>query len=257
MAENQTRNKTLANALGILEKFAGNDMRWGVRELARETENSPATVYRILATFATAGYLEKDVCNDEYRLGPKIMLIAESYINQNPVEKIARDVFQSYSRRFEHNLYLAQMLNDEVVYLATHEGRGPIIISSTPGVSVELYCTALGKALLAAQDDAYVDNYLKQTKLKAYTAMTITDPEKLRAAIEEIRSVGYAINHGERFQGVGSIGVCLPECCKAKQMAVSIAYPTFFLENHTLELPALIELTQQIADEIASRVPAY
>lgn len=257
MAEKQTRNKTLANALGILEKFAGNDMRWGVRELARETESSPATVYRILATFASAGYLEKDICNDEYRLGPKIMLMAESYINQNPVEKIARDVFQSYSRRFEHNLYLAQILNDEVVYLVTHEGRGPIVISTAPGVSVELYCTALGKALLAAQDDEYIDNYLEQTELKAYTALTITDREKLRIAIEEIRSQGYAVNYGERFQGVGAIGVCLPECSKTRQMAVSVAYPTFFLENHNLELSALIELTKEVVDEIASRVPAY
>lgn len=257
MTENQAKNKSLAKALDIFERFAGDDTRWGIRELARETENSPATVYRIIATLASAGYLEKDISSEEYRLGPKIMLLAESYINQNPIQKIAREVFQSFSQRFEHNFYLGQILNDEVVYLVAHEGRGPIVISTVPGVSVELYCTALGKALLAFQDDEYIGNYLTQAELKAFTESTITDPEKLRKAVEEIRAQGYAFNHGERFQGIGSIGVPLPQPGETTNMAISAAYPQFYLDNHDLELPSLIELVKEVADEIASRVPTF
>jgi len=255
--DNQYINKSLERGLDILEMFIGGDNSWGVRELAREIKSSPTTTYRLLHTLAKSGYLEKDSLNNKYRLGSKVISFAESYNEQNPVQNIARKVFLKYSKNFEHNFYLGKLLNQEIVYLVTHEGKGPIVISVQPGVSVELYCTALGKILLAYQDEDYIEDYLKNSEFKAHTETTITDPNSLRESLKKTRSRGYAINNGERHDGIAAIGFPLFKTKKETTMAISIAYPQFYVNNHYLELNSLIEMCENITKEISSRLPNF
>lgn len=248
-------NKSLARALSILDLLVGENDSLGVRDLARMSHSSPATVYRSISTLCKTGFLEKDQTDSKYRLGPKFMLLAESYTKQNPIQKVARDVFISYSKFFEHNFYMGKILNNEVVYLTIIEGQGPIVISVSPGLSIDLFCSALGKALLAHQEKDYINHYLNHTKLIKYTKTTITDKNIILRELEKIKLSGYALNNGERHEEISAVGVALAPIGNQTNLAISLAYPQHYVDTKKLIVDEIIAMAKDIAAEISHRMP--
>jgi len=246
-------HKTLAKALEVLEAFSANQDTWGVRELSREVEINPATVYRILQTLKNKGYLEQNE-DQSYSLGPQVLKLANLYSARNPLPAIAKKVFESFADRFEHNLYLGMLNQFEVIYLAVLDGRGPIKIAVEPGLSLPLHSNAMGKVLLAFEDKEFIEKFLENNQLKTFTARTISGPEELLKQLEVIRQQGYAINDGEQFDSVGAVAVHLsaPERHPIN-LAVSLTYPRHFTHNGTLNIDTLITLGQEIAQEIKNR----
>ncbi|MFH1481189.1 MAG: IclR family transcriptional regulator C-terminal domain-containing protein, partial [Pseudomonadota bacterium] len=74
------------------------------------------------------------------------------------------------------------------------------------GPRVPLYCTALGKALLAFFEKHELNDYLERVELIAYTPNTITKRDKLLKDLEETRQRGYSINREEHLLARAAIG---------------------------------------------------
>ncbi len=253
-SENKHINFTLARALSVLEVFSENQPVWGVREISRHMGTNPATVSRIVSTLQSAGYLEQDSRTQRYFLGPKIVKLASIYAKQNPVQEVAHKVFESYSDRFEHNFYLGQIYNYEVVYLAVGEGRGPVRINVPAGGLVPLYGTAIGKILLAYQDPDYVKDYLERVKLVPFTKTTVISTDEFLAALEKIREAGFYVNHGEYYEDIGAVGVPVYERNRSVRLAISLSFPRHRLLENKLNLEELISLAKEISAEITRRV---
>jgi DNA-binding IclR family transcriptional regulator len=247
------QNQTLSRALLVLEAVGSRQTNWGVRELSRETGLNVATVYRILSTLHGAGYLEREADTQRYSLGPKIMKLAGQYKLQNSVASIAEKVFESYADRFQHNFYLGELCEYEVIYLVSMDGRGPIRIAIEPGGSIELHTTALGKLLLAYQTDEYLQSFLKIKLLKPFTARTITDAAILCNQIEEIRKSGFATNDGEHYDDIAAVAAPVFDHHGSVSMAVSLAFPRHYIQEGRLDINTLILLAREVADEITFR----
>jgi DNA-binding IclR family transcriptional regulator len=247
-------SKTLARGLAVLEAFTLEKSEWGIRELSRELDSTPATVYRLVATLCNIGYLEQNPRTERYSLGPKVMRLAGLYSRHHPVSSIARRVFEQYAHEFRYNFYLGKLSGFEVVYLAAHDGHGPIKIVVEPGVSTAIHTTALGKVLLAFQDDDYVERFLRDKPLKRYTSRSITEPETLRARLATIRREKYAINRGEHYEDVGAIGVPLFGPDGSVELGVSLAYPQHFVQEDRIVVEDLIPLARRVTADIAARI---
>jgi IclR family KDG regulon transcriptional repressor len=247
------QNQTLSRALLVLEAIGSGQTNWGIRELSREIGLNVATVFRIVSTLHAAGYLEREADTQRYSLGPKIMKLAGQYKLQNSVSSIAEKVFESYTDRFQHNFYLGELCEYEVIYLISMDGRGPIRIAIEPGGSIELHTTALGKLLLAYQTDEYVQSFLKIKPLKPFTARTITASSVLCSQIEEIRKRGFATNDGEHYDDISAVAAPVFDSHSQVTMAVSLAFPRHYVQEGRLDFNELISLAREIADEITFR----
>jgi DNA-binding IclR family transcriptional regulator len=114
------------------------------------------------------------------------------------------------------------------------------------GQPFPLHSSGLGKALLAFAEPGEVDRILARP-LKAYTPMTIVDPDKLKTELAEVRQRGYAQEREETFRGImclaapvlGPGGTCVG--------AVSLPYPTYVEEELDLagEIGALLSCTRE------------
>lgn len=246
--------QTLAKAIEVLDAFSTEHSERGIRELSRELGLNSTTVYRIVRTLCNAGYLEQNRENQCYTLGPKVLKLANIYVFNNPLPSVARKVFESYSDRFAHNLYLATLSQDEVIYLAVLDGRGPIKIAVEPGLSLPLHSNALGKVLLAYKDEKSIQKYLKNNPLKIFTPRTLSKPEDLIKQLNEIRNQGYAINDGEQFDYIGAIAVPLfGHNGQPVNLAVSLTFPRHLIYDGSLNIDELIALGREIAIEITLR----
>jgi DNA-binding IclR family transcriptional regulator len=249
----QFQNQTLSRALVVLEAIGSGQTQWGIRELSREVGLNVATVFRIVSTLHTTGYLERDSDTQRYSLGPKIMKLAGQYKLQNSVASIAEKVFESFADRFQHNFYLGELCEYEVIYLISMDGRGPIRIAIEPGGSIELHTTALGKLLLAYQTDEYVKSFLKFKQLKSFTSRTITDADVLCNQIEEIRKRGFATNDGEHYDDISAVAAPVFDSYGLVTMAVSLAFPRHYVQEGRLEIHDMVSLAREVADEITFR----
>lgn len=247
-------SQTLARGLLILEKFTSKRGEWGVRELGRELDMNPATVHRLVTTLANIGYLEQDGETQRYVLGPKVIRLAELYTLHNPISTIARKIFQQYSEQFRYNFYLGKLFGFEIVYLAAHDGHSPIKVVVEAGATIALHSTAVGLALLAFQEESYLEALLAKGALTRYTAATIASPEALRERLIRIRQQGYAINSGEHYEDVGAVGAPIIKQGKRVEYGISLAYPQHLVLEGRIDIAELAALTQRIAGEIGARM---
>lgn len=246
-------NQTLAKALDVLDSFSSEHAEWGIRELGRELDINPTTIFRIVRTLCNKGYLEQNSVDQSYSLGPKVLKLANLYNIRNPLPSVAKKVFESYSDRFEHIMYLGTLSKFEVIYLTVLNGKGPVTIVE-PGSSAPLHSNALGKVLLAYEDKKYIQEFLENHQLISFTPRTLSKPEELLSQLDEIRERGYAINDGEQYDGVGAVAVHLfgPQQ-NPINLAVSLTYPRHLIYDGTLKINDLIALGQEIAVEIRNR----
>lgn len=243
-------NQTLAKALLMLEAFTEENPVWGIRELSRHLDTNPTTVYRLAATFQNAGYMEQDPETQRYRLGSRFLKLANVYVHENPLPKIARKIFETYADRFDYNFYLGALSHFEVVYLAILDGRGPIKVVAYTGGTIGLHSTALGKVLLAFQDDQFIHEFIDSGGLEALTPKTITNSAQLWDEIHTIREKRYAINVGESFQEIGALGVPVGAPGEKPELAISLAYPQHLADSNQINVGDLIELAREIVEEI-------
>jgi DNA-binding IclR family transcriptional regulator len=97
--------------------------------------------------------------------------------------------------------------SDLAIYLDKVESSNPIRYAVTVGERRDLYCTAMGKALLAYFEPARLNKYLKFNHRKQFTATTITGRADLLAELSRIRREGIARTNGERVRGASGLAV--------------------------------------------------
>lgn len=73
------------------------------------------------------------------------------------------------------------------------------------GTRFPAYCASMGRVLLAAQPDEWIDDYLARLELRPFTARTITDPDRLRRTLAKVRSQGFALVDQELEEQLRSV----------------------------------------------------
>lgn len=251
-APSEAGNQSLVRGLKILEAYTSKKQSWGVRELGRELEINAATTYRLIAALASRGYLEQNQETQKYHLGPKVVQLAANYSTQNSLIEIGLRIFAKYEQQFPYNFYIGVMSADEVIYVAVHESRGPLKITTEPGQSVSIYGSALGKILLANESDEFIKNLIAGNPVKKITPLTVTDEKELMRQIRQIRKLGYAINRGEIYAEIASVATAIRGPDGSVIAGLSLSFPMLYMETGKISLEDVIEITMQIGEEISS-----
>jgi DNA-binding IclR family transcriptional regulator len=96
------------------------------------------------------------------------------------------------------SVFLAKAYGLQANYLLAFGGKQMLRVMRKAGDSLgPLYCKSGGRALLASLDDKSIDEYLKSTKLEAYTEYTIVSKNEIKREIELGRARGWFVNEGE------------------------------------------------------------
>ena len=73
------------------------------------------------------------------------------------------------------------------------------------GQQAPLHAFAAGKALLAALDEPALDDYLRHSERRAFTAGTLVEADALRADLARVRACGFARTWEEHTPGIAGI----------------------------------------------------
>jgi IclR family KDG regulon transcriptional repressor len=238
--------QTVTNALRVLEVFTDED-EIGVSELSRRLDLHKNNVFRLLATLEENGYIEQSTRSEEYRLGPGCLELGRSFARGNGLIRCARSVLVELSKNVGETAHIAVLRESEVVHLDCEEANRLIMTSSRVGLRLPAHCTALGKVLLASENEAtracYEKEILAGSGLEARTRSTITDPQKFLEHLSSVAVQGSAVDFEECEVGL---------CCAAAPIhdghgnlvgALSVSGPSSRMTTDSMHgtiLPAVV-----------------
>jgi DNA-binding IclR family transcriptional regulator len=183
--------------------------------LAQAVGVSKPTLHRTLAALRHRGYAEQTP-DGAYRLGPAALALGSSYLAEENLPALLRPALTALSEKIDELVHLGVLAGREVVYLDKVEPQRAVRVWSAVGRRRAAATTALGRALLSAQelDDAALARF----------AGTETSPQRLRDALAEARTRGIAGETEENEAGIACIAVPLLRAGRAVA-AVSVTAP--------------------------------
>jgi len=236
--------KSVAHALSVLEELGKEGDELGVSELSRRLNLHKNNIFRLLATLETRGYVEQNKETENYRLGLKILELAQNYLRQMNLVKQIRPILEELVEKINENAGLAVLRDQWIVYLDVVEAPQMVRVACRAGWRIPVYASASGKVQLAYKSLSEVEKLLDWRNIKAYTPNTITDKDTFLKHLEEVREKGYAIDNEEYEEGVRCVAVPVRDYTKRVVAAISVQAPAFRLDDERLEkevLPLLKE----------------
>jgi len=216
--------------LGILEHLA-NHKRINLERLAEETGLPKPTLHRFLATLVELGYVFRDE-NDQYSLTLRMFSIGSKGLAHLDLARDTRPIAEALGTRLNETVHMGIADDDMAMYIIKIESKYTIRMYSRVGKRIPLYCTAIGKTILAGMPEEQRDRMLAEMELVPFTRATIVDPQALRNELESVKSQGFAEDLEEHEEGVRCIAAPVRDYTGAVTAALSVSWPLFrFNEN--------------------------
>ncbi len=194
-----------AKALSLLDAFTRETPTLSLAQLIKRTDLPRATAFRLLATLEQAGYLVKE--GTEYSLGFKLFALGNIVAEGLDLRREARRHLRDLRDSTGETVQLAVLDDWQVVHLDRALSNKPVAyVVSRVGTILPAYCTALGKALLAQEDENLVYAWAAIQEFSRETPNTIGSADELMADLAAVRARGYSIDDEERELGVRCIG---------------------------------------------------
>jgi DNA-binding IclR family transcriptional regulator len=241
--------QSVDKAFQILECF-NNYEELGVTEISKMLDLHKSTTYGLISTLSANNILEKDDNTGKYRLGLKLYQLGTK-VNFS-IREIAYRYLEQLVSTYEETANLVILQNTSVVYLEKVESSHSMRISTLVGGDKPLYCTAVGKAMIAYLPHSILDELLNKIEFKKYTYNTIQNKESLLKSLEGVRKKGYAEDHEELEIGLHCIAAPIFNQYKIPFAAISVSGPvTRMNDSICMEIGnTLVKLAQEISEKL-------
>lgn len=244
---NQAKVKSLYKAMQLLDYFTPEHPERGVIELAELSGLLKSSVHNIMSTLSLCGIVEKNTNTGKYHLSSKIFEYYHTLVSTDKDRPFMKRAMQELANTTGENLYMAIPSGPEIIYVDAAYPQNALFARSIIGVKAEMYCTSIGKAMLAFLDEAAVQAVVKKG-FTSYTPYTITTEEGLRAELEAIRLRGYALDNMEHENGIRCIGVPVFNYANKLTAALSISGPSLRISDE--RIPELAGLLLENAEKL-------
>jgi DNA-binding IclR family transcriptional regulator len=243
-------DKTLVKGLEVLEALAQSEAQRGVSELARELGLTKSNVHRTLQTLCAAGYVRQDAQSGAYECTMKIPKIAAAILGRVDMKRVAEPHMQALAGATQETVHLSVLDDTDVFYVHKIDSPLPVRAYSEISGRAPAYCVATGKALLAFQDDSYLERFGE--RLHAHTARTIGTRAQLRQELAQVRQQGYAINRGEWRETVGGLAAPIFDAHRRPLAAIGISGPVERLRPPKLKTftPDVLRAAREISEAL-------
>jgi IclR family pca regulon transcriptional regulator len=214
-------------------------------EVASATGLTRAAARRFLLTLADLGYVRAE--GRSFRLSPRVLELGRAYLSGLTLPDIALPHLRELVASARESSSVAVLDGERIVYIAHVAAKRVFAVTVTVGSDDPAYATSLGRVLLAAQSDEWLDRYLERAELPALTARTITAPARLRAELEKVRRQGWALVDEELEEGLRAVAAPIHDARGRVVAAVNVDPQATRWTVDAIRSSVLPELLQQAA----------
>jgi IclR family KDG regulon transcriptional repressor len=232
-------SSTVAKAIGILDILASKaDFGISLAELSSQIDMPKSSTHRYLATLQELGLAEHKE-GDRFYLGTKVIELAGSFLMNSDLRNESQTVLNELAEKTSETIHLAVPSGTEVVYIAKVESTHALGMFSHIGARLPMYCTALGKAILAFSNEELLYAVLAEP-MKPLTSNSITTAKALKEELAQIRLQGFAIDNEENELGIRCVGAPIFDFNATPIAAISISVPRERMNQERITLLGLL-----------------
>lgn len=181
----------------VLDAFDGPG-RLTLAQIVRRTGLPRSSAHRMLERLVALRWLRRS--GRDYELGMRLVELGSLAVHQDRLHRAAIPLLHDLHRATGLVVHLAVLDGSDVVYLEKIGDRMMAAIPTRVGGRQPAHCAAVGKAMLAYNDDADVVN-LSTRK----TRYSISTPAQLRDELAKVRARGVAFDREESLAGFGCV----------------------------------------------------
>ncbi|HWU09783.1 MAG TPA: IclR family transcriptional regulator C-terminal domain-containing protein, partial [Streptomyces sp.] len=213
--------ESLARGLTVITAFGDSGAALTLSAVARATGLSRASARRALITLEHLGYVAVD--GRDHRLTPRVLALGYPPLSRITLPRIAQPHLAALAGRIHDSTSLAVLVDDSVQYVARAATHRIMNVNITVGTRFPAYATSLGRVLLADLPASGLGPLLDHAELRPLAPHTLTRRAELEAALERVRTEGYALVDEELEAGLRSIAVPVRDRAGTAVASINVA----------------------------------
>ena len=243
-----TATGTVAKAMQILTLVTAPPRHFStVTEIAEELAIPRPTATRLVNNLIKLGMLKREGGGKKIIEGDDLVGLASAALTGSASRGPRHEILHELVLATRETANIGTLVNGQVVYLDRVEALWPLAFRLEVGSRVPLYCSALGKLVLAMMPEVQLAKYLETVALRPLTQNTIQTRDALAKEIAQIRKDGISVDREECFEGV--IGIAVPVIAAPPTIGLALVAPS---SRQTPEgLRQLVPLMQDAAERLA------
>ena len=222
----------------------------GITALSQKVLMPKSTLFRFLQTLKMLGYVNQEEDGDKYSLTLKLFELGSKALEHIDLVKYADAKMQDLSKITKETTHLGIIDGENLVYIHKVDSQYQLRMYSRIGRHRPLYCTAIGKILLAWLQESEVQSILKQVEFIQYTKNTLPNIDQLLNELKEVRQLGYAADQEEVELGLLCLAAPIYNRFGTVIAGLSLSFPA--LRFDTDQKQRYIQLLHQYAAEISA-----
>ena len=191
-------NRTTQRTVEILKLVSKNPEGITLDDICEQLSLPKTSAYDIITTLEEMGMANVQKGQKQtYTIGLTAYRIGINYTNNLDFLGVIEPELKAFSREVGKTVFFGVRSDHEVVYICKFEPENPIITTATVGTKNPMYCTSLGKAILAYTDEGTRQQVTSRITFRRKTDNTIMTLEALERELDRVKSQGYALDARE------------------------------------------------------------
>lgn len=246
----------LQRGLYLLQLFSQSERGLSAKRVGQLSGLPVSTVHRFLVNLERAGFLN---CSGEgvYYLGVACFAIGQAALGQLDIRRLSLPYLQELNRQTRETIHLTVRHGLSAVYVEKLDSPEQLRIHSRIGAAVPLYCTAVGKVMLAYLAEEEREKLLPQLEIRRFTPNTVGSLQQLQTELYRVRKNGYACDLEEHELHIRCIAAPIWDHTSCVHASLSITAP--MVRMPVSRLRQLAPLVQQaglrISRELGYQAP--
>ena len=200
-------NRTTMRTVDILKLVSKNPDGITLDGICEKLELPKTSAYDIVTTLVEMGMVNVTRGQKQtYTIGLTAYRIGINYTNNLDFIGIIEPELKAFAKNVGKTVFFGGRSDHEEVYICKAEPENPIITTATVGTKNPVYCTSLGKAILAYSDEETRRQVMGRIKFRQKTERTILTTEGLKKELDMVKQKGYALDAREMEEHMECVG---------------------------------------------------
>jgi DNA-binding IclR family transcriptional regulator len=240
--------QSIDRVVALLDMLSESDVPLSLAEICTRMGLHKSTAHRSLIVLERTSMIERTP-EGRFRLGLKLYELGNRAVEQIDLRERVQPFFRRLAMEVGETVHLSVLQKTKVVYLDKVEPNRRVCMTSKSGTSNPVYCTSMGKAMLAFLPADMREEILSKIKYTRFTTKTLCSREALLKSLERVKKRGFAIDDEEIEVGVRCVGAPIFDENRHPIAAVSVSGPASRITVQSV--PGIAERLIRCCNEIS------
>lgn len=239
----------LERGLRLLGEFSRDSRTLDAPELARRLDLPRSTVFRLLNTLESMGFLERIGSGNDYRLGLAVLRLGFEYLSSLELTELGQPVIARLCDAIRYPCNIVVRDGRSIVYVAKVTPPTPLTSSVRVGTRLPAHATVLGRILLEDLTLPELRALYPEEHLEVFSGSTPKTVLDLFNMVEVDRQRGYVLGEGFYEASISTIAAPVRDSSSRIIAALGATIPSGHIDESRLE--ELVQRVRASAEELS------